>query len=90
MARRISQRAVIVGQIAYDRVASYVAVADAGVLPATEDYTNPMKVVEYLAAARPAIAPRQRAVADLVVDGDNGILFEPGDVPALSRRCEPS
>jgi glycosyltransferase involved in cell wall biosynthesis len=79
----LQDRVVIVGRISYDRVASYVAAADAGVLPATEDYTNPMKVVEYLAAARPAIAPRQRAVEDLVVDGSNGILFEPGDVVGL-------
>ena len=79
----LQARVVIAGQVAYDRVASYVAAADAGVLPATEDYTNPMKIVEYLAAGRPAIAPRQRAVADLVVDGDNGILFAPGDVAGL-------
>jgi len=79
----LQARVVVTGQIAYDRVADYVAAADAGVLPATEDYTNPMKIVEYLAAARPAIAPRQRAVADLVVDGDNGILFAPGDSDAL-------
>jgi glycosyltransferase involved in cell wall biosynthesis len=82
-AAHLQERVTIVGQISYDRVASYVAAADAGVLPATEDYTNPMKVVEYLATARPVIAPRQRAVADLVVDGENGILFEPGDVGGL-------
>lgn len=82
-ATHLQERVTIVGQISYDRVASYVAAADAGVLPATEDYTNPMKVVEYLATARPVIAPRQRAVADLVVDGENGILFEPGDVSGL-------
>jgi glycosyltransferase involved in cell wall biosynthesis len=73
----------MVGQIPYELIASYVAAADCGVLPATEDYTNPMKVVEYLAAARPAIAPRQRAVEDLVIDGENGMLFEPGDVAGL-------
>jgi glycosyltransferase involved in cell wall biosynthesis len=82
-AAHLQERVTIVGRISYERVASYVAAADVGVLPATEDYTNPMKVVEYLAAARPAIAPRQRAVADLVVDGENGILFEPGDVAGL-------
>lgn len=79
----LQSRVSIVGQIPYELIASYVAAADCGVLPATEDYTNPMKVVEYLAASRPAIAPRQRAVADLVLDGENGLLFEPGDVAGL-------
>jgi len=41
--------------------------------------------LEAMAVGRPVIASRVQGLADLVLDGDNGLLVEPGDSAALSR-----
>jgi glycosyltransferase involved in cell wall biosynthesis len=41
-----------------------------------------------MSLARPVIAPRLPTVAELVVDGDNGLLFAPDDPAALAAALE--
>jgi glycosyltransferase involved in cell wall biosynthesis len=46
--------------------------------------------IEALKSGRPVIAARGGATTELVVDGTNGLLFEPGDASGLAaavRRC---
>jgi glycosyltransferase involved in cell wall biosynthesis len=45
---------------------------------------SPLAVMEYMEAARPIVATRVGGVPDLIEDGVNGLLVEPGDVPALA------
>jgi glycosyltransferase involved in cell wall biosynthesis len=43
-------------------------------------------VIEALAAQRPAVATRVGGTADVITDGLDGFLVEPGDVDALAAR----
>ncbi len=45
----------------------------------------PHTVVESLAVGTPVIATRTGGVAEVVRDGENGLLVEPGDVEALAE-----
>jgi L-malate glycosyltransferase len=45
----------------------------------------PNSVLEAMAARRPVVATRVGAVADVVRDGETGLLVEPGDEAALAR-----
>jgi glycosyltransferase involved in cell wall biosynthesis len=45
----------------------------------------PMCLLEAMAAGRPVIATRVGAVPRLVVDGQTGLLLEPGDVSSLAQ-----
>ena len=47
-----------------------------------------MVAIEALAAARPVVATRVGGVPDVVRDGVDGFLVEPGDVEALAERLE--
>jgi glycosyltransferase involved in cell wall biosynthesis len=43
-----------------------------------------MKVFEYMASGKAIVASRVGQVADVIEDGENGILVEPGDPVQLS------
>jgi glycosyltransferase involved in cell wall biosynthesis len=46
----------------------------------------PSKIMEYMACRRATIAPRRVAVAELLRDGEFGLLFTPGDVRDLADK----
>jgi glycosyltransferase involved in cell wall biosynthesis len=66
-------------------VASLYAAFDALVLPSSNEGT-PVSVIEALAAGRPVVATRVGGVPDVVRDGQDGFLVEPGDTEGLADR----
>ena len=46
----------------------------------------PSKIMEYLACRRATVAPRRLAVAEVLHDGEHGLLFTPGDVRDLAEK----
>jgi glycosyltransferase involved in cell wall biosynthesis len=54
----------------------------------SEFFGSPTKLFEYLAMARPVVASRLGQIADVIVDGENGLLVEPNDAQALARAIE--
>jgi glycosyltransferase involved in cell wall biosynthesis len=66
-------------------VARYYAAFDALVLPSANEGT-PVSAIEALAGGRPVVATRVGGVPDVVRDGVDGFLVDPGDVEALAER----
>ena len=76
------------GRIAHQDVPMYLAAMDVAVAPypaLDEFYYSPLKLFEYMAAGRAVIASRIGQVAEILVDGEIGLLFEPGDSADLLR-----
>ena len=48
------------------------------------DLVYPIKVFEYLALGKVVVASRLTGVCNVIHDGKNGILFEPGDPASLA------
>ena len=48
--------------------------------------TYPTKVMEYLTEGKAVIAPRLAAIEEMIVDEENGILFQPGNSDELSEK----
>src|SRR5207244_7734796 len=74
------------GSVAHDDVPRYVAAMDVAVAPypaLDEFYYSPLKLFEYMAAGRAVVASRAGQVAEVLVDGASGLLFEPGDRAGL-------
>lgn len=74
------------GALASGDVAAYLAACDIGLLPGTNAYGQPMKLLEYAAAGLPAVAPDLPPVREVVEHGVTGLLFPPGDAALLARR----
>jgi glycosyltransferase involved in cell wall biosynthesis len=87
-------RATFTGRIPHTKVAAYLDACDilvAPIVPASdgsEFFGSPTKLFEYMAMARPVIASRLGQMADIILDGENGLLVEPNDVEGLARAIE--
>jgi glycosyltransferase involved in cell wall biosynthesis len=66
-------------------VGPYYAAFDAMILPSVNEGT-PVSAIEALAAGRPVVATRVGGVPDVVRDGEDGFLVEPGAVDELAAR----
>lgn len=75
------RRPVLVPHAEMDRV---WAEADVCVVPSTWLETGPLVALEAMAAAVPVVGSRLGGIAELVTDGVNGLLFEPGDAAGLA------
>jgi glycosyltransferase involved in cell wall biosynthesis len=68
-----------------DDVARFYDAIDVLLLPSVNEGT-PVSVIEALAAERPPVATRVGGTPDVVRDGVDGFLVEPGDADALATR----
>jgi glycosyltransferase involved in cell wall biosynthesis len=66
-------------------VAPFYAAFDALVLPSSNEGT-PVSAIEALAAGRPVVATRVGGVPDVVQEGEDGFLVEPGATDELADR----
>lgn len=60
---------------------------DLFVLPSLAE-GQPLTILEAMAGGLPVVATRAGGVPDLVVDGETGVLVEPGNVPALREALQ--
>ena len=70
-----------------DDIPQLLAALDVAVLcsqPVVE--TLPVSVLEYMASSKPVVATNVGSLPDLVEDGINGYLVNPGDIDALADR----
>lgn len=82
----ISERVVFTGKVPHAEMPQLMAAMDLGVMPASNVYGSPMKVFEYMAMGLPAVAPRFGPLEEAIVDGETGLLFEPGSTASLHAR----
>lgn len=78
------------GAIDHDDMPRIIADATVCVAPAAPDSERPLasfptKLLEYMACRRAVVAPRRPAVQEVVSDGEDGLLFAPGDEMDLAR-----
>jgi glycosyltransferase involved in cell wall biosynthesis len=80
------RNARFVGQLSGQALKAAIGGASAIVVP-SEWYENcPMSVLEAMAYGKPVVASRIGGIPELVVDGETGVLFEPGDAADLRRH----
>ena len=72
------------GMLDEDACASLLARARAVIVPSAWEETFGLVVVEAMASGVPAVAPAHGSFPELITDGVDGVLFEPGDPVALT------
>ncbi len=72
------------GLVGRNRVAAYVSAFDIALQPKVVPYASPLKLFEYMGLGRAIIAPDQANIREVLVDGENALLFREDD-PAHFR-----
>lgn len=83
------------GAIPYAQVPTELARADLGIAPfntaphpalrAAGFFWSPLKIYEYMAAGLPVVTPNIPPLSTVIRDGQEGLLYPEGDVPALAN-----
>jgi len=85
------ERIKFTGHIEHDQIPAYISKMDiALVLYPKLDffYFSPLKIFEYMAAAKPILATGQGQILDIIQDGRNGFIFEPGNMKECLDKLE--
>jgi glycosyltransferase involved in cell wall biosynthesis len=86
--------ATFTGRVAHQEVPAYLDACDILVSPqvpstdGTEFFGSPTKLFEYMSMAKPVIASRLGQIAEVIADGENGLLVEPDDANAIAQAID--
>jgi glycosyltransferase involved in cell wall biosynthesis len=83
-ARGIGDRVTAPGPLRGPELAEALAVSDIGVLPGSNEYGQPMKLLDYAAARLAIVAPDLAPVREVVKADHTALLIPPGDPDALA------
>ena len=83
----VSDRLTFLGRRTPDHVERIVGACDALVLPSSVE-GMPYVILEAMACSKPVVSTRAFGIPEAVVDGESGLLVEPGDVEGLSRALQ--
>lgn len=79
----LGDRVLFTGKVPHSRVPRLVANMDIAVMPESNAYGSPLKVIEWMAAGKAVVAPSYGPLEDVIDDGVHGLLFPPKDSAAL-------
>lgn len=87
----LASRVFFAGAVPWGQIPGWIAGFDmgfsgqAGSVAGRPMYFSPLKLYEYMAAAKPVLASALADARRLVVPGETGYLFAPGSLPDLQR-----
>jgi glycosyltransferase involved in cell wall biosynthesis len=87
-ARGVADRVVFRGLVPRDAVRDHVAAFDVALQPAVTPYASPLKMIEYMALGRAIVAPDLPNIAELLRDGETGLLFDAEADGAIARALD--
>ena len=84
--RGMGQAVIMTGTVAHSQVPEMLSIADIAVVPSTPltaglgGTGTPLKLFEYMAAGKAIVASDLNEAAEVIRDGQNGLLVDAGDV----------
>ncbi len=87
----IGGRTIFTGMVPHSEVPRYLSAMDILISPYRDDYLfygSSMKLLEYMAVGKPTVITALGQIKELVHDGCNGMLYEPGDYRAMAAKLE--
>ncbi len=87
---QLGERLIYAGEVPPQEVPTYLRALDVCVIPSPWSefyayYTSPLKLFEYMAAERPIVASDLPSTAEIIRNGENGLLVPPSDAAALAE-----
>ncbi|HEY7392512.1 MAG TPA: glycosyltransferase family 4 protein [Bryobacteraceae bacterium] len=81
--RELGSSVIFTGPVPHASMPRYLDLVDIAVQPAANEYCCPMKILEYMALAKPIVAPRQPNIQEILREGEAS-LFEPHNARSLA------
>jgi glycosyltransferase involved in cell wall biosynthesis len=82
---RLTDDVIFTGPVPHSRIPQYLDLIDIAVQPAANEYCCPMKILEYMALAKPIVAPRQENIQEILREGAEARFFTPQDTQSLAE-----
>jgi len=85
----LGDRLIFAGAVEHEQVPRYLSLMDVVVSPYRGDYLfygSSLKVFEYMAAGKATLATALGQIKEVIADGYNGMLFEPGDYATMQHK----
>jgi glycosyltransferase involved in cell wall biosynthesis len=76
------------GPLPHAEIPAILRTMDACVVPHSNEYRSPIKLFEFMAQARPVLAPRTEPIESVLRDGIEGLLFTPLDIDSFRAALE--
>lgn len=90
--RGVAERVVFTGALVHAEVPGVVRQFDVALAPYPkldhDFYFSPLKVFEYMACGVAVVAARCGQIAEVIRSEENGVLYPPGDLDALTAACD--
>ncbi len=79
----------LIGAVAHDQVPGLLTAMDVIAVPYAAEgdpYFSPIKLFEAMAVGKPVVGARVGQVAEIIEDGVNGLLYDPGNAADLATK----
>lgn len=76
-----------IGRVDYSQMSLYLQTADVFVLPTLED-TWGVSILEAMLFGRPILCSNGAGASELIIEGENGYIFDPHEPKALAERMK--
>src|SRR3989454_3198375 len=90
--RGLTRSVVFTGSLPHEEVADLIRQFDVALAPYPRPehafYFSPLKLFEYMACGVPVVAAALGQIAEVVRDGETGLLYPPGEMDALIGACD--
>jgi glycosyltransferase involved in cell wall biosynthesis len=82
---RLTDTVIFTGPVPHRSMPQYLDLVDIAVQPAANEYCCPMKILEYMALAKPIVAPRQPNIQEILREGEEARFFEPRNAHSFAE-----
>jgi glycosyltransferase involved in cell wall biosynthesis len=84
----VARQITFSGAVRHDEVPMRLREIDVVLVPEAVPYASPLKLFEYMAAAKPLVVPRQENLLETVTENHDALCFAPGDRGELLSAVE--
>jgi glycosyltransferase involved in cell wall biosynthesis len=84
----LARRVHFTGTMPRESLPELTSCIDIALQPKVTPYASPLKLFEYMAAARAIVAPANSNICEILEDGADGLLFEPDSTEGMAAAIE--
>ncbi len=72
---KLADNVIMTGEVKHQEINAYIGAMDIAIMPPTLFYASPLKIFEYMAMEKVVIAPKTKAMQEIIKENEEGILI---------------